>query len=92
MEIEGNQKDTTAIIGNAMGIEDVADRCFMTDFFVLISDVERSISLLRNVPKKQIYINTIKQLQTTFFTHNLPNDHWPNIKNIIKSGNLPCNS
>jgi hypothetical protein len=88
MDIEGDQKDTTAIIGNAMGIEDITDRCFMTDFFVLIADVERSILLLRNVSKKTDYINTIRQLQTVFFSHSLRSDHWPSIKSIIKGGNL----
>jgi hypothetical protein len=88
MDIEGDQKDTTAMIGNAMGIEDITDRRFMTSFFVLIADVERSILLLRNVSKKSDYINTIRQLQTIFFSHSLRSDHWPNIKSTIKSGNL----
>jgi hypothetical protein len=88
IEIEGDQKDTTAIIGTAMGIEDISDRCFMTDFFVLIADVERSILLLRNVPKKESYIKTIREIQTIFFSHSLRHEHWPNIKSIIQNRNL----
>lgn len=88
LEIGNEQKDTTIAIGTAMGIENISDRCFMTEFFVLISDVERSILLLKNVPKKIYYINTIRELQTIFFSYSLRNDYWPTIKQTIVSRNL----
>lgn len=88
IEIGGDQQDTTVVIGRAMGIEDTSDKCFMTDFFVLISDVERSIMNLRDISKKNNYIKTIKEIQNLFFLHNLSRDHWQSIKSTIESRNF----
>jgi hypothetical protein len=86
--MQGGEEDTTLIIGRAMGIQDFSNKCFMTDFFVLIADVEHSILRLKNVTKKEAYIKTIREIQTIFFVHNLANTHWQSIKSIIISGNL----
>jgi hypothetical protein len=80
--------DTTLAIGKAMGIEDTSNLCFMTDFFVLISDVERSIVNLKNVPKKKQYLDTIIEIQNLFFSYNLARDHWPTIRETVKSRNF----
>jgi hypothetical protein len=88
IETGSDQQDTTLVIGRAMGIEDTSDKCFMTDFFVLISDVERSILNLQNVPKKNDYINLIREIQNLLFLHNLSRDHWPIIKATIESRNF----
>ncbi len=86
--IENPEQDTTAVIGRAMGIEDISDRCFMTNFFALIAEVEQSVLLLKNVPKKTEYIKNIRHFQTMLFSHNLRTDHWSSIKNLITNGNL----
>jgi hypothetical protein len=88
VDSEGEQKDTCIAIGEAMGISDFSNRSFMIDFFVLISEVHRSILNLKNVPRKPDYINTIQEIQQLFFTHNLAGDHWPNIRHQIKNRNL----
>jgi hypothetical protein len=88
IETGNDQLDTILVIGRAMGIEDTSDKYFMTDFFVLIADVERSILNLQNVPKKKDYIDTIREIQNLLFTHNLSRDHWPNIRETIKNRNF----
>jgi hypothetical protein len=88
IEIAGDEKDTTAVIGKAMGVENTSNRYFMTDFFVLISDVERSISHLKNVSKKAQYINAVREIQDIFFSHYLAASHWPDIRGAIQSRNL----
>jgi hypothetical protein len=87
MKVGDEQKDATAAIGIAMGIKDISDRRFMTDFFVIIADTERSILLLKNLSRKESFIEIIRQIQNLFFSHNL-REHWPNIKNAINGGNL----
>jgi hypothetical protein len=61
---------------------------FYDGFFVLIADVERSILNLKDVPKKNDYINTIREIQNLLFFHNLSRDHWPSIRSAIKSRNF----
>jgi hypothetical protein len=88
IETEGQQNDTCIVIGRAMGIDDFSNRSFMTDFFVLISEVHRSILNLKNVSRRADYIKIIQEIQQLFFTHNLAGDHWPNIQSQIQSRNL----
>ena len=86
-QIGGNEKDTSAVIGKAMDIQDISNRCFMTDFFTLISDVEKSISHLKNVPKKNRYLGAIQEIQNLFFSYSLI-ENWPSISSTIESRNL----
>jgi hypothetical protein len=51
-------------------------------------DAERAILNLKNVLKKKDYIDTIREIQNLLFHHNLSRDHWPNIRETIRSRNF----
>jgi hypothetical protein len=86
---EGNKEAIIyTVIGSALGVEDVSNKYFLTDFFVLMADVERVVTLLKKVPRQDKYIDAIREIQNIFFTYSLPGDKWANISNLIESRNL----
>jgi hypothetical protein len=61
----------------------------IVDFFVLIADVEQSISYLKNIRKKNEYLGAINELKGLFSSYEVRNvDHWNFIKNEIRSKHL----
>jgi hypothetical protein len=76
------------VIGLALGVEDVSNKYFLTDFFVLMADVERVVTLLKKVPNRDKYIDAIREIQSIFCTYSLPGDKWLNVSSLIENRNL----
>lgn len=86
---EGNKEAAIyTVIGSVLGVEDVSNKYFLTDFFVLMADVERVVTHLKKVPRQDKYIDAIREIQNIFFTYSIPGDKWVNVSNLIENRNL----
>lgn len=87
-----NASDVTLIyiaLGRALGItEPENDKHFITEIFVMLSEVDQDLKKIKKLNSIEKYIKAIEEIHSSLITTNLISTQWSALKSLIENRNF----